>query len=100
MSYMVLKRIDPISFAKIYTAVMTLIVFVFCVLYALFVMAFAGMMGGEAGTIGAGIAIAVVIFVPIGCAIMYFLIGLLVAWLYNIVAARIGGVEFEFEEYE
>ena len=100
MSYMVLKRIDPISFAKIYAAVMALIAFVCCLFYALFIMSFAGMMGGDAGAIGVGVAIAVVIFGPIACAVMYFLVGLLVAWLYNLVAARIGGVEFEFEEYE
>ena len=31
---------------------------------------------------------------------VYILFGLLMAWLYNVVAARIGGVELEFEEYE
>ena len=100
MSYMVLKRIDPISFAKLYAVVLTVIVFVVCLIYALIFLSFAGMMGDEFGAIGAGAAIAMVIFVPIICAIFYFLLGLLMAWLYNVVAARIGGVELEFEEYE
>ena len=100
MSYMVLKRIDPISFAKLYAVVMALVAFVFLLLYALFIMSFAGMMGGDAGAIGAGLAIGMVIIGPIACAIMYFLIGLLMAWLYNLVAGRIGGVEVEFEDYE
>lgn len=100
MSYMVLKRIDPISFAKLYAVVMALVAFVFCLFYALFILAFAGMMGDDAGALGAGIAIAIAIFGPIACAVMYFILGLLVAWLYNVVAARIGGVEFGFEEYE
>ncbi len=100
MAYMVLKRIDPMSFAKMYAAVAALVIFVICLIYALFILAFAGMMGGEAGAIGAGVAIAMVIFGPIIYGIMVFLIGLLMAWLYNLIAARIGGVELEFEEYE
>ena len=98
MRYMVMRRIDPMSFAKLYAVVMALIVFVVCIIYALFIFSFAGMMG-EVG-IGAGVAFAMVIFGPILCAVFYFLIGLLIAWLYNVVAARIGGIELEFEEYE
>ena len=100
MAYMVLKRIDPMSYAKVYAVITALVVFVFCLIYAFFIIAFAGMMGEEAGAIGAGIAIVVVIVAPIAYGILVFLLGLLMAWLYNVVAARIGGIELEFEEYE
>ncbi len=100
MAYMVLKRIDPMSYAKVYAVITALVVFVICLIYAFFIIAFAGMMGDGAGAIGAGIAIVVVIVGPIVYGILVFLLGLLMAWLYNVVAARIGGVELEFEEYE
>lgn len=100
MAYMVLKRIDPMSYAKVYAVITALVIFVICLIYAFFIIAFAGMFGEDAGAIGAGIAIAIVIIAPIVYGIMVFLLGLLMAWLYNVVAARIGGVEFDFEEYE
>ncbi len=100
MSHMVLKRIDPMSYAKVYAAITVLVVFVICLLYALFIFAFAGMMGGGAEAIGIGLAIAMVIFGPIIYGIIVFIFGLLIAWVYNLIAARIGGIELEFEEYE
>ena len=100
MSHMVLKRIDPMSYAKVYAAITVLVVFVICLIYALFIFAFSGMMGGEAGAIGAGFAIAMVIFGPLIYGVIVFIFGLLTAWLYNLIAARIGGIELELEEYE
>ncbi|MBN2454405.1 hypothetical protein JXB11_02565 [Candidatus Woesearchaeota archaeon] len=37
-----------------------------------------------------------IIWAPIGYGIMGFLFGALYAWMYNILAKRIGGIEFEF----
>ena len=97
MAQMVLSRIEPMSFAKIYGAIGAMLGLVIGVLYAFFAMAFSSMLGGE--SIGGALALGMVIGFPILYGVLAFVGGLLMAWLYNVVAARIGGVELEFDEY-
>ena len=97
MAQMVLSRIDPMSYAKVYGAIAAMLGLVIGVLYAFFAMAFSSMLGGE--SIGGAIAIGMVIGFPILYGVLAFVLGLLMAWIYNVVAARIGGIELEFDEY-
>jgi len=46
------------------------------------------------GAMGVGMGIGMLIIVPVLYAIFGFLFTLLFAWIYNLVAARVGGVEF------
>ena len=96
MARMVLNHIDPVSFAKLYAAMVTVIMFVFCLLYALIVIVFGSMMGEAA--VGIGLAIAIAIFLPLIYAVFTFVLSLLIAWIFNTVAERVGGVEMEFDD--
>lgn len=100
MSQMVLNRIEPMSYAKVYGALTALLLFVICLLAVLFIVPFASMFGGEAASVGIAASIGIVIFVPLVYGVFAFIIGLLMAFIYNVVAGRIGGIEMEFEEYE
>ena len=100
MSFMVLNRVEPISYAKVYGALMALLVFVICLLSVIIILPIASMFGGEAASVGIAASIGLVVVVPIVYGIIFFLVGLLMAVLYNVIAGRIGGIEMEFEELE
>jgi hypothetical protein len=96
-----LKRIGPVKFGlilgMIYGLISLLIVPVF--LLVAVVAALAPHPGAGAAAQGLGIvgALAMCIFLPIMYAVMGCLVGMLMAWLYNVAAAWIGGIEFEVE---
>ncbi len=99
MSNLVLNRIDPMSYAKVYGALTALIVFVIALLVVILIIPFASMFGGEAASIGIAASVGILIGAPLAYGVFAFLIGLLMAALYNVIAGRIGGIEMEFEEY-
>ena len=45
----------------------------------------------------AGIGLVFCIFIPVLYAVMGGLLGMLMAWIYNVVASWVGGIEFEVE---
>jgi hypothetical protein len=95
-----LRRIAPLQLGKMLAALYGLISLIFIpfLLLAGVVGAFAPNAGKTPGAaITITIAIVMMIFVPIIYAIMGFLGGLLGAWLYNVIAARIGGIQLEVE---
>jgi hypothetical protein len=99
---MKLKKIDPMSAAKIEG----LIGVVFGLIAGLFmVIAGAGirsMMGGYGdgynyGSMMAGFGIGAIIIMPIMYGIGGFIAGAVVAWIYNLAAGWIGGIEIDLE---
>lgn len=54
-----------------------------------------GSSSSQSGMIGAVVGIAAIIVFPILYGIIGFLGGLITAWLYNLVAGMIGGIELE-----
>ena len=104
-----LRHLDILSVAKMLALIYAVIGIIFGVLYALFMVIFtssmaimaeereelAGMMGG--GIVG---ALCMVILFPIFYAILGFIGGALVAWLYNVAAGRMGGVVMRFESMD
>ena len=71
---------------------------VFCVINAVFVMAWrgaSGLAGSDISNLVLGIVS--VVGMPVLYGLAGLLLGLLLAFLYNVVAARIGGLEIELE---
>ena len=93
----VLRRIEPVSLAKIYAVVTGALMLVFA-LPAGCVMLIAGGAAGESAGFGAGLGLAVVLLYPIFGVVFGFIAGWLYGFVYNLVADRIGGVEIELDE--
>lgn len=102
---MILQRIEPFSVAKLMGVMYFAIGLVFGLLFGVFMMV-GGVIGGAAGGpeavasmvggVVGGIVFAVLMPVMYGA--MGFVAGLFTAWLYNIAAARLGGIELELVE--
>lgn len=99
---MILKRIEPISCAKIYGVVCVLIGLLAGIIVAGIAWAmeqvFTGM-GEEAYPVGLGylFGAGAIISYPIFYGIFGFVAGFLSAVVYNWIAGLIGGIELEFE---
>lgn len=93
----VIRRIGVLSMAKmmgVLYALLGLIIGAFVSLIALVGSAL-GSSSSQSGMIGAVVGIAAIIVFPILYGIIGFLGGLITAWLYNLVAGMIGGIELE-----
>ena len=92
---MVLKRIEPISFAKIAGILYACI----GIIAGLFMWMFSGLMSGiggpDAAMFTSMFGIGSIIIFPILYGIIGFLFGFVAAALYNVVADRIGGIEVD-----
>ena len=97
---MILKRVDALSCGKmlgILYAIFGLIGGMFFTLIGLFGAA-VGMAQGEAGAaVGALFGVGAVIILPILYGVMGFIGGVLSAFLYNLVASFVGGIELELQ---
>jgi hypothetical protein len=87
---MVLHRIGPLSAAK-----------VIALLYALFGLimgaffSIAALLRPDAGGGGPLWGVAAVVVFPVLYAVLGLVVTLLTAWLYNVVAGAVGGIEFD-----
>ncbi len=87
----VLKRIGVLSMAKIYGAIGAVIGLVFGLAVTL--------VGAAAGGFGVGVfGVFAVVLLPIIYGIAMFILGAISAFLYNVIAKRVGGVELEFDK--
>jgi hypothetical protein len=86
-----IKKIGVLSAAKVYAAMGAV--------GGLFVGAFMTLLGatakGSAGGLLAGIGVLAIIILPVIYAILCFVLGAVGAFLYNVIAQTIGGVEVE-----
>jgi hypothetical protein len=100
-----LKRIAPVKFGLIAGIVYGLISLIFIPFILLFVglSTFAAVAGGHSDNAAGGLAggviasLFMVVFLPVFYAVIGGLMGMLAAWLYNVVAGWVGGIEFEVE---
>ena len=95
-----IRRIDVLSSAKVYSALMTvvgLIAGAFVSLFAILGASMAAGMGDEpgAGLLGVIFGIGAIIVLPIVYGVMGFIVGAIQAFVYNVVASRIGGIQIE-----
>ena len=95
-----LKRIEPLQLGKILGVLYGLLSLLFVPFFLIFpiLAAFAS----ESGTnppklFSILVTLAFAIFLPLAYAVMGFVLGALGAWLYNLVAKWLGGIEFQIE---
>jgi hypothetical protein len=90
----ILRRIDPLSLAKILGLLYAILGFVFGAFVSL--AALAGSLGhGNDGFLGALLGLGAVLFIPLFYAVLGFLGGLITAFLYNVLSRVVGGVKVE-----
>lgn len=83
-----LKRVDPLSFAIVSGALYGLLSIVFVVLIGIFMLLGAPFQNGP--------PLVLLVCLPIIYAILGFIFGALTAFVYNLIAGWMGGVEFTF----
>ena len=91
----ILKKIGVLSFAKLQAVLMAIFGLIAGVIYGFFGIV-VGAIAGSA--VIAGLGIVAIIVLPIMYGIFGFIGGAIIAFLYNLVAGWVGGIELEFEE--
>jgi len=94
MARIEIKKLDVVVYAKVMAAIMAVFGLVYGVLIAALGAMIAGLMPGGGAT-AAGFGLLSIVLFPIMCAIMGFIIGAVGAFIYNLVARKVGGIVFE-----
>lgn len=105
MNKLRIKKLGPMSVAKMYAAMAFVISLLIAVPYGLFIIGFSLMgasagRGSEALALGGGgivIGIIAMVAIPLMYTVMAFIGGLIGAVIYNIFAGMVGGIEIEVE---
>ena len=95
---MIIKRIGPVSCAKITGTLYAILGIVFGGIFSLIALAggFASNTSG-ASSVGAMVGVGAIIIFPILYGCIGFVATLIGAWLYNVVASLVGGVEMDIQ---
>ena len=95
---MVIKRIGPLSCAKLTGALYAIVGLVLGVLFSLIAMVggFASDIPGAAG-FGGAIGVGAVVVFPLLYGFIGFVATLIGAWLYNLAAGMVGGIEVDLQ---
>lgn len=95
---MIIKRVGPVSCAKVSGLLYAIIGLLVGGIFSLAAMAgaFASDTAGAAG-LGAIIGVGAVVAFPILYGLMGFVATLIAAWLYNVAAGIVGGVEVDMQ---
>ena len=91
---MVINRVGPLSSAKVVGLLYAILGLAMGAIIS-FISAVGGFGHRDPGPVGAFFGIAAVVFVPVVYGIMGFLITLIIAALYNVLAKLVGGVEID-----
>lgn len=98
---MIIRRIGVLSVAKISAAIYAAIGLIFGLFVSLFSMlGVAASMGGgmhDAGMLGALFGVGAIVMMPLFYGAMGFIIGVISAFIYNLAAGFVGGIEIEVE---
>ena len=95
---MVIKRIGPVSVAKIVGLLYTILGLVVGAVFSLAALA-GGLAsnGSGSGGIGAIIGVGAIVAFPILYGCLGFVATLIGAWLYNVAAGAVGGIEMDLQ---
>lgn len=92
-----LKHVDVVSCGAIFGILDAGLGFIFGAIISL--IAFLGLASGmDSGFIGSIMGVGAIIFIPLFYGLAGFIVGCIMAWLYNIAAGWTGGIELEFED--
>lgn len=95
---MVIKGIAPLSFAKVAGTLYAVMGLVLGCIFSLVAMA-GGFGAGtsRAAGFGAIVGVGAIIFLPILYGVLGFIGTLIAAWLYNVIAGVVGGIELDVQ---
>jgi hypothetical protein len=101
---MVLKRVGPVSCAKISGVLYAIMGLIFGAFLSLIALA-GGMASAPAGATGMSgfgafgtiMGVGAIVLLPIFYGVMGFVLTLVGAWLYNVVAGAVGGIEMDLQ---
>jgi hypothetical protein len=95
---MIVKRVGPLSFARISGTLYALIGLIIGGVFSMIAMAggFASETAGSAG-IAAALGVGAIVIFPILYGLLGFVATLIGAWLYNVVAGIVGGIELDVQ---
>ena len=93
---MELKKFDIMSMAKINALIMAVFGFFIGLVYGIIVMVIMAASQGPAISVGVGVLM--IVGMPILYGLMGFVFGAIGAALYNVIAAKIGGIKLEFRK--
>ena len=97
---MQLKRVGPWSVARVFGVMYAAMGLIFGALFACIALlggSIAERNGEESAVFGALFGVGAIVLLPVfygGCGVVF---GALTAWLYNVFAGMVGGIEVEFE---
>jgi len=86
---MIIRRIDPMSFAKIFAVIYAVMGMIGGIFFAVIGSAIPGM--------GSSFGLGAIILFPILYGVIGFIVTAIMAWIYNLVAGWVGGVRIETE---
>ena len=90
-----LKRLGVMSVARLYAILMAIAGFIVGLFMA--ILSLISGMAANSAVLGFGLGLASIIVFPIIYAVTGFICGAIGAFLYNVVAGKIGGIEMDFE---
>ena len=95
-----IKRIGVLSLAKLQAIVMAILGLLIGIMYAILGTVIASLASAQGQSLGilAGLGFLSIIILPIFYGIMGFVSGAIGAFLYNLIAGWIGGIELEFSK--
>jgi hypothetical protein len=94
---MVIKRVGPLSCAKIAGALYALMGLVFGVVVSLVILSGLAADTSDGAAFGAAFGIGAVFLLPIAYGALGFVTTLIGAWLYNVLAAMLGGIQMDVQ---
>ena len=94
---MVIRRIEPFSMAKVLGALYALLGLFFILIWWTVAGLFSNMMGTDMGLFSVMFGVGSLFIFPVLYSVFGFVLSLAVAFLYNLLADHIGGIEVEFE---
>lgn len=98
MECLIIKRVGPLSFAKLSGLLYAILGLVFGGVFSLIALAGGFVPNTEgSGGFGAIVGVGAVVIFPILYGVMGFVMTLVGAWLYNIAAGVVGGVEVDVQ---